>query len=80
MNIKITLTDEQRQQLQPLFDHVKKVNADGGVAAIAAQVWEDGAVACVFVNREAYALARALGGRLNKFLGSAASKMGEDEA
>jgi len=56
--IKIELTDEQKQQLKPLFEQIKGHQR----SVIAAQVWPDGFVAIVKQDEAAVVLCQALGG------------------
>ncbi len=61
--LKIDLSEEQKQQLGPLFRAVEEGNKRGIACAIGAQIWPDGIVVRIFDGEKLEVLARALGAK-----------------
>lgn len=74
-SLKIDLTEEQLEILEPLFEAVRTNNENGTESAIAAQVWEDGMVVKLMTGEKARALSAALGGKFEHYAYSAADRM-----
>lgn len=60
--LMIELTEEQKEQLAPLFEAVRNGNRAGVKSAIGAQIWMDGMVVKLFDGDQGSALSSALGG------------------
>ena len=76
--IKLPITDEQREMLKDYFAAIVIANSEGRIAAIGAQIWEDGIVVKLFYDYRCVALSNALGGHPENCYESAADRMSED--
>lgn len=77
--LKIELTEEQKELLEPLFQAVRDANAGGSTSAIGAQIWPDGMVVRLFNDRNGKVLSAALGGDYERVHVSAAARIGESD-
>lgn len=71
----VTLTDEQRRQLEPFFNAVRAGNSVGAAFSIGAQIWPDGMVVKLFAGEQAKALAASLGSDATARSASADARM-----
>jgi hypothetical protein len=78
--LKITLTSEQKEQLEPLFAKVREANHRDELVCIGAQIWPDGMVVRVFREDQGRALAAALGGDFDRHHYSAAERFARFES
>ncbi len=72
---KISLTQEQLDELLPFFGAVIAANDRGETAAIGAQIYEDGMIVKLFENERGEALATALGSNWGVGWASAEDRM-----
>jgi hypothetical protein len=73
--IKIELTEEQKELLEPFFQSVRDANFIGSSAAIGAQIWPDGMVVKLFLAEKVRALSVALGGDCDRCHSSAEGRI-----
>lgn len=66
MKVRIPISAEQAEILEPLFARVRENNRRGACSVIAAQVLHDGAIVKVLGGEKAKALCEALGGNYEK--------------
>ncbi len=70
MKVRIPITAEQADLLEPLFARVRENNRRGIGSVIAAQVLPDGAIVKLLSGKRAKALCDAIGGDFDKVISS----------